>query len=162
MTLLQTRRSAILAAIDAMPAKLNPYRARLDFVTRDFLQAPLFSDAVMYGYSDAELFAVDPARCAARPDRAGIVSGIALSALAVPKLIRIEARKAVVECGNGNRSLLTHRRTGRTDQLGVVWWHSPELGGRLPETQIKRIAAAAATYRVAAERGSGEFARMGD
>lgn len=135
-SLLQSRRAAILAAIDAMPAKINPHRARLDLVTRAFLDAPLFTDAVMYGYSDAELFAVDPVRCAARPDRAGIVSGIALSALANPKLIRIEARKAVIECGTGNRSLLTHRRTGRTDQLGVVWWESPEFGARPVKLEV--------------------------
>lgn len=140
-THLQTRRSVILDAIAAMPPKINADRARLDRITRAFLDLPLLSDAVAFGWSDRELFGVDPARCAYRPDRAGLVSGIALSALNRPKLLRIKAQEAIVESGTQlNRSELTHTRVP-VDHLGIVWWQSPELGGRLPETADQQVAA---------------------
>ncbi len=82
----------------------------------------------MFGWTDRELFAVDPVHCAYRHDRAGLVAGIALSSLNSPKLKRIEAQQAIVECGTKHhRSLLTHERVP-TDHLGIVWWRSPELG----------------------------------
>lgn len=141
MSTLQTRRSGILGAIAAMPPKLSPDRARLDLVTKAFLDRDLFADAVLHGWTDRELFAVDPVRCTMRPDRAGLVSGIALSALTVPKLLRIKADAAIIECGDkGGRSILTHRR-GPVGYLGTPWWFSPELGGRLPETQGEQVAA---------------------
>lgn len=139
-TPLQARRSTILAAIAAMPPAFNPTRNRLELVTRAFLDLSLFTDAVMFGWTDRELFSVDPARCAYRPDRAGLISGVALSALNGPKVLSIGAREAVIECGTkANRSLLTHRRVP-ADHLGVCWWHSPELGARLSD-QAQEIAA---------------------
>jgi len=129
-TLLQTRKASILAAVDAMPPSINPDRKRLDFITRRFLELPLFAAAVDHGWSDRELFAVDPARCARRPDRAGLVAGIALSKLNSPKLLRIERDRAIVECGTKqHRSQLTHMRTPVT-HLGCLWWESPELCGQ--------------------------------
>lgn len=141
-TLLQTRKASILAAIDAMPAKFNPHRNRLELVTRAFLEHPrLFADAVRFEWTDRELFAVDPARCFGRHDRAGLVAGIALSSLTVPKLRSIEADAARIECGDrGARSMLRQPRIA-TRHLGVEWWLSPELGGRLPETSAQEIAA---------------------
>ncbi len=141
MTLLQTRKASILAAIDSMPAKFNPHRNRLALVTRAFLEHPtLFAQAVEHGWSDRELFAVDPVRCAGRHDRAGLVSGIALSSLTVPKLRTIEARKAVIECGDkGGRSKLSHPRIPEA-HLGIVWWQSPELGGVIQNAE-ERVAA---------------------
>lgn len=140
-TPLQTRRASILAAIEAMPAKINPDRKRLEFVTRKFLELALFSDAVVFGWSDRELFAVDPVRCAYRHDRAGLVSGIALSALNGPKLRRIEARQAIIECGTKHhRSELSQTRVP-VDYLGCCWWFSPELGGSIPETDNLQVAA---------------------
>jgi len=139
-TFLQTRRSCILDAINAMPATINPDRRRLDRVTRAFLDLPLFSDAVRHGWSDRELFAVDPARCSNRQDRAGLISGIALTKLNSPKVLSIGAHSALIECGTKtNRSRLAQARVAET-YLGCCWWHSPELGG-LPETSAQEIAA---------------------
>jgi hypothetical protein len=111
-------------------------------VTRAFLDHPtLFAAAVRFEWSDRELFAVDPVRASARHDRAGLISGIAISSLTVPKLRRIEEHRAIVECGDkGARSTLTHPR-GPASWLGCCWWSSPEFVGRLPETQVAELAA---------------------
>lgn len=140
-TLLKTRKASIIAAIDAMPPTINPDRKRLDFIARRFLELPLFASAVEHGWSDRELFAVDPVRCALRPDRAGLVSGIALSKLNSPKLLRIEGDRAIVECGTRqHRSLLAHTRAP-VIHLGCLWWESPEFCGPRPETPVQEIAA---------------------
>ena len=132
------RRFAILAAIAALRSSINPTRTRLDLATRSFLDTPHFTNAVGFEWSDPELFGISPVCGIHRVDVMGLVTSLALSKLAGPRLEAIHAKHALTRYASG--SILTSWRARRGDILGVPWWLSPELGAK-PHEQLEEIAA---------------------
>jgi hypothetical protein len=122
-TLLNThgvRRDAILAALAQLPPGTKRMRARLELVTREFLKSPFFADAMHFGWTDEELFGVHPIAPMVRVDQLGIVSGLAISRLAGPRLERIGPDAAIVRCSSGSR--LSAPRTRQGESAGIPWW----------------------------------------
>lgn len=129
------RRAATVSAIAAMPPSSNAIRRRLERVTLAFLESQHFADACRFNWSDDELYAVHIVAPAIRVEAMGLVSWLALSKLAGPRLEAIRADCATTRCASG--SLLTTPRARPGDRLGVPWWHcsilhEPKLPDVLP------------------------------
>jgi hypothetical protein len=107
-------------------------------VTTEFLKTAHFADAARFEWSDPELFGISPVCGIHRVDVMGLVTSLALSKLAGPRLEAIHADHALTRYASG--SVLTSWRARRGDVLGVPWWLSPELGAK-PHEQLEEIAA---------------------
>lgn len=124
---LLARREQVLARLAALPRSADGTRDRLERLTRLFLDTEHFADAVRLGWSDRELFGCAPEAASLRVDRQGVVTSLALSALAGPKLRRLEPDRAVIECASG--SVLVSHRCAPGAALGDPWFEQSTFTG---------------------------------
>lgn len=121
------RRDQVLARLAALPQSADRTRERLERLTRLFIETEHFSDAVRQGWTDRELFGCAPDAAAIRVDRQGIVTSLALSSLAGPKLRRLEPHRAVIECASGG--VLVSQRCAPGGAIGEPWFEQPAFTG---------------------------------